>query len=257
MLKKTNVMSEHRIASIEGHLDAAMLSRLIADLESQIEAAVQHYERGGAPQLDIRPVGYLGLLTAAARYDSRGIPFEKFARRFILAEVRQYLRDGGAPVRSPRWLEELDGRLRRAVGNLFRRFDRPPTLAEIAHEVNIAEPGILEILRARSVGGIPSRFEGAAGTPIQREQIVHHHYVSFRLPIEDKIRVAEAVERLSAIQRKVIFFLFEIDRTRTEVARRLLVSQRHVSPRHEPLVRLRDVLGPPRVLGPPLSAVVY
>lgn len=244
-----------RFRAFHASQDHALLSALIADLAPLVQDIAGHYDRSTVPSETLRQSGYLGLLTAAACYDPRrGIPFAKFARRFIAREIRQCQRDGWVSVRCPRWLQELDSRLRRAVADLFQRLGRPPTLAEIAHAVNIAEPGVLEILRARSVVRAPVPVKGAAHSPIRRERIVHHHYVSFRLPIEDTIRVAEVVERLSAIQRKVIFFLFDIDRTQTDAARRLRESQRHVSPRHEPLVRLRDVLGPPRVLGPPQAA---
>jgi len=64
---------------------------------------------------------------------------------------------------------------------------------------------------------------------IRPDLIAHQKYVSLRLPIEDRIVLIEAMERLADLQRQVVYYLFYQDLTQSEVAKRLGVSQRHVS----------------------------
>jgi RNA polymerase sigma-B factor len=64
---------------------------------------------------------------------------------------------------------------------------------------------------------------------IRQDLIAHQKYVSLQLPIEDRIVLLQALERLAVLQRQVVFYLFYQDLTQSEVAKRLGVSQRHVS----------------------------
>jgi RNA polymerase sigma-B factor len=205
------------------------------------------YQSFGVPIEDLRQIGYLGLLTAIAQFDpQRGVPFDAYARPFITGEIRHHLRSQGTVIRRPRWIYELDYRIRKQVDDLCQRLGRLPTLPEIAEAVNVAEDGVLEVLRARGATQVLSLDDMNSengGDTVQRSFIVHKHYETLHLPIEDRIRIMKAVERLSELQRKVVYYLFYMDLTQTETAKKLRVSQKHVSRvMHTAMVRLREIL---------------
>ncbi len=206
------------------------------------------YRSFGVPMEDLHQIGYVGLMTAIAQYDpERGVPFEAYARPFISGEIRHHFRSQGTAVRRPRWIYELDYRIRRKVDELTQRLGRLPTLSEIANAVNVSDDGVLEVLRAReAVRAVSLDDTGGNGgeePSVRREAIVHKYYQTLQLPIEDRIRVAEAVERLSVLQRKVIYYLFYMDLTQTEAAKKLRISQRHVSRlMYAAVGRLREML---------------
>src|SRR2546429_6042 len=106
---------------------------------------------------------------------------------------------------------------------------RTPTLAEIAKRMNLTEAGVLEILRAHNQSRVHSMSDLVDHQEVRRDVIAHQRYISFQLPIEDRIILLKAVERLADLQRKVVYYLFYQDLTQSEVASRLGVSQRHVS----------------------------
>jgi RNA polymerase sigma-B factor len=222
----------------------ARLTMLFMPLVHRIAGRYQSF---GVPIEDLRQIGYLGLLTAIGQFDpDRGVPFDAYARPFITGEIRHHLRSQGTVIRRPRWIYELDYQIRKQVDDLSQRLGRLPTLPEIAEAVNVAEDGILEVLRARGamqVLSLDDLTNDGAGDPVQRLRIVHKHYETLHLPIEDRIRIAEAVERLSELQRKVIYYLFYMDLTQTETAKKLRVSQKHVSRvMYAAMTRLREML---------------
>ena len=229
----------HRTPELHTHL-----TTLFMPLVHRIAARYQSF---GVPIEDLRQIGYLGLLTAIGQFDpERGVPFDAYARPFITGEIRHHLRSQGTVIRRPRWIYELDYQIRKQVDGLSQRLGRLPTLPEIAEAVNVAEDGVLEVLRARGATQMLSLDEingEGTGDPVQRAAIVHKHYETLRLPIEDRIRIAQAVERLSDLQRKVVYYLFYMDLTQTETAKKLRVSQKHVSRlMHAAIVRLREML---------------
>ena len=235
----------------------ARLTTLFIPLVHRIAGRYQSF---GVPIEDLRQIGYLGLLTAIGQFDpERGVPFDAYARPFITGEIRHHLRSQGTVIRRPRWIYELDYEIRKQVDELSQRLGRLPTLPEIAEAVNVAEAGVLEVLRARGATQVLSLDEvngEGSGEPIQRAFIVHKHYETLHLPIEDRIRIAQAVERLSELQRKVVYYLFYMDLTQTETAKKLRVSQKHVSRvMHAAVVRLREMLKADYdVSGPPVAA---
>jgi RNA polymerase sigma-B factor len=190
----------------------------------------RRYVRAGVPLDDLTQIGTIGLMNAVSSFDpGRGVKFEAYAYHHIAGEIRHYLRDAVEQVRAPRWVRKLYGELTDAVAELRQSLGRTPTLAEIAARMNLTENGVLEILRAHNRSRVHSISDLVERQEVRRDVIAHQKYVSFQLPVEDRIVLLKAVERLADLQRKVVYYLFYQDLTQSEVAKRLGVSQRHVS----------------------------
>src|SRR5947199_303313 len=107
---------------------------------------------------------------------------------------------------------------------------------------------VAEVLQAREslrLVSLDEEREGDDGAPIaQRDRITTKHAAG-SMPVEDRVLIADAIERLSGLQRKVIYYLFYMDLTQTEAAHKLGISQKHVSRvMHAALRRLRETLHP-------------
>jgi len=142
----------------------------------------------------------------------------------VAGEIRHYLRDHANLIRPPRWLGRVMGQLDQVVHDFWTAHGRSPTVEEIARAMNVRPEGVRSILQARAIHR-PLSLEA----PALRRALRHQYYETFRLPIEDRITLLEALERLQEIERKVIYAVFYLDLTETEVGRRLRLSQRQVS----------------------------
>ncbi len=210
--------------------DPQLRQELICDYLPLAKKIARRYVRAGVPLDDLVQIGTIGLMNAVGSFDpGRGVRFEAYAYHHIAGEIRHYLRDAVEQVRAPRWVRKLYGDLTDAVAELRQTMGRTPTLAEIAVRMNLTENGVLEILRAHNRSRVHSISDLVERQEVRRDVIAHQRYVSFQLPIEDRIVLLKAVERLADLQRKVVYYLFYQDLTQSEVAKRLGVSQRHVS----------------------------
>lgn len=190
----------------------------------------RRYVRVGVPLDDLAQIGTIGLMNAVGSFDpGRGVKFEAYAYHHIAGEIRHYLRDAVDQMRAPRWVRKLYSEVTETVAGLRQSLGRTPTLAEIAKRMNLTEAGVLEILRAHNQSRVHSMSDLVDHQEVRRDVIAHQRYISFQLPIEDRIILLKAVERLADLQRKVVYYLFYQDLTQSEVASRLGVSQRHVS----------------------------
>ena len=190
----------------------------------------RRYVRPGAPLEDLVQIGSIGLIHAVATFDpTRGVKFETYAFHHVAGEIRHFLRDGLDAVRAPRWVRKVYADLTVAVDRLQQNLGRTPTVAEIAGAMNMSEAGVREVLEAHTQMRVRSMTDMTEEHDIRPDLIAHQKYVSLRLPIEDRIVLIEAMERLADLQRQVVYYLFYQDLTQSEVAKRLGVSQRHVS----------------------------
>ncbi len=207
--------------------DPVLHARICAAYAPLVERIARMYRASGEPLEDLVQVGYVGLLLAVNRFDpDRGVKFQTYASHLVAGEIRHYLRDQVGVVRRPRWLSRLSRELERTVERLQQETGTLPGVEDIARAMNITPEGVQEILRARAAS-TPLSLDGPEEERVRR--IRHLRYETFQLPVEDRIAVLQAVERLSELQRKVIYLLFYQDLTETEAARRLRISQRHVS----------------------------
>jgi len=182
---------------------------------------------------DLVQSGFEGLLKAIKRYDpERGVAFSTYASHCIMGEIRHFIRKEASFDR-PGWAVELQGRVNRFLEEALKESGELPSLGQIADAVNIREEGLLQVMRV----GWVSLDEIDVG------KIRSQRYESFQLPIEDRIVLKQAVERLSDLQRKVIAMLFFRNMTQNEAAEELGITQRKVSRiLHKSLKLLKDVL---------------
>lgn len=223
--------------------------RVVVACTPLVRRIAAEFAFAGVPVEDLVQVGYIGLLNAIAAFDpTRGAKFATYASYLIRGEIRHYLRDHRDTVRKPRWLLRLNAQVEAAIGRHVNETGRFPGLADLSRDLNIEEEGLLEVLRTREALrtiSLESDDEGG-DLRVDRDRIRHRSHMSFQLPIEDRVTLLEAMESLTSLQRKVIYYLFYTDLTQVEAARRIGISQKHVSRvLASALNRLRGLIGLP------------
>lgn len=183
--------------------------------------------RARAEWEDLIQVGYIGLIKAVDNFDcERNARFATYATHCVHGELRHYLRDRVDVVRKPRWLTRLSRQVAAYIERHLHEKHRLPTVSEIAIELNISEEGIVEILRSRAPVSLDAAEE--KGT-FSVEKIRTRRYETFRLPIEDRIMLLNALDRLMDMERSVIYMFFYRDLTQRQIADEMDLSPKKVS----------------------------
>ncbi len=196
---------------------------------SVVEIVCRNILRSGAhlEKDDLLQVGYLGLLGAIERFDTeRGVKFSTYASHCVEGEIRHFIRDKTESIRRPRWMRKLSRQVAVFLEEYLQANSRLPTLGEISEALNIAEQGVVAILRAKQ----PLSLEDdSPNGQVSSEAIRSLRHVSFQLPVEDRVAIGEAFERLMALEQKVIYLFFVQDLTQKQIAGQLALSPRKVS----------------------------
>jgi len=197
--------SEQEVA---GSLREAILAKATSILDDVIAASFQNT---GFSDEELFRAGYLGLMNAVHNFDlARGKPFREYAENLIKGEIREHIRDRVKTLEVPGWMRDLNRQLEVAESRLLRERGELPTLTELAEAVNITEEGIAEIFKAReALSYVSLNAEQRASDPTP--EIDYSKIRSLRpvaLPVEIRIKLAAALEKLADLQQSLCQSLF-------------------------------------------------
>ncbi|HEY0410187.1 MAG TPA: SigB/SigF/SigG family RNA polymerase sigma factor [Candidatus Dormibacteraeota bacterium] len=215
------------------HRDPAVRERLVDLNADLVRFIARRFANRGEPLEDIEQVGFLGLIQAIERFDPSLLnEFSTFATPTIMGEIRRHFRDRSWSIRVPRRLQENYTRAMRAQEQLSQELGRQPSVAEIAGRLGL-EPD--EVLAALEVSPAQHTVSLDASRPGRDEE--EGSELGERLGQEDenlervemKAVLEQAMAHLSPRERQIMLLRFFEQLPQTEVAKRLGISQMHVS----------------------------
>lgn len=190
---------------------------------------VQRFENRGYDLEDLFQIGTIGLMKAIDKFDfSYNVKFSTYAVPMIIGEIRRFLRDD-SPVKVSRSLKEIAFKVSQAKEELNRELGREPTIGEIAEKLEVPQEDIVNALEAvQTPGSIHETLYQDEGDPI---------YVIDQLRSEeeqenrwfDRIALKDVLKELPEKQRMVIVMRFFEDKTQTQVAKAMGLSQVQIS----------------------------
>ncbi|HEY2474242.1 MAG TPA: SigB/SigF/SigG family RNA polymerase sigma factor [Candidatus Cybelea sp.] len=201
----------------------------------------------GEPLDDLVQVGTVGLLKAIDRFEiERGVEFTTYATPTIVGEIKRYFRDKGWAVKVPRRLQELNLAVNRASDKLAIALGRSPTVGELAEHLKAGEDEILEAQELGQAYNLVSLDSEVSGESDKKSQTLADTVgvtdAGLEL-LEDRANLERAFRVLTGRERVIIYLRFYESVSQTEIAKRLNVSQMHVSRlQAKALEKLRAVL---------------
>jgi RNA polymerase sigma-B factor len=192
----------------------------------------RRYTGAHEPFEDLLQVASYGLLKALDRFDvDRGTAFSSFAVPTIVGELKRYFRDLGWSAHVPRGAQELALKVQRAQDKLTTKTGRSPTVAELAQYLELSIEDVLEGLEAAAAHHSSSLDAPHDDGDDESETLVDtigQDDAGFQL-VEDLTTVATAMQTLPERERQVLQLRFFEDRTQSEVAEQIGVSQMQIS----------------------------
>jgi RNA polymerase sigma-B factor len=209
----------------------ARLRDQVVVLNMAVARAIAHrYSRRGIPVDDLVQVAYVGLVKAVNGFDPRhGRDFLSYAVPTVTGEVKRYFRDFGWTVRPPRRIQELQGQISRAAGELSHHLGRSAKPSEIAENLGIDVELVIEALAADGAFtpaslDVPVGEEGSAclGDLIGDED-------QDLVRAEVRMMLGPAVRQLGVRDRKILELRFFEGWTQEQIAKEIGVTQMQVS----------------------------
>lgn len=209
--------------------DKTAREKLIVDNMALVWSIVKRFQgRGHEPQ-DLFQIGSIGLMKAIDKFDMRfDVKFSTYAVPMISGEIKRFLRDDGM-VKVSRTLKENGWKIKQASERLSHELGRDATINEISEEIQLPVEDIVLAMEANvEVESIYKSVYQSDGNEI---------YMIDRLPekkddneeLLNHMLLEQLLESLNETDRELITLRYFKDKTQTEVAKKLGISQVQVS----------------------------
>ena len=215
-----------RLISLAQKGDEAAKAELVVQNSPLVKSILRRYRNKGVEYDDLFQLGCIGLLKAIANFSEIfGVRFSTYAVPMIAGEIKRYLRDDGY-VKVSRTTKSLACKIAYYADEFRLKESRSPTVEEIAEKFNV-EPQ--EVVYAMDSSKIPvsiyDKGEDEQGQTIS-DKLTGGDKTDDEI---DKIIIKEGILKLSERERKIILLRYYRDKTQSEVARELNVSQVQIS----------------------------
>jgi RNA polymerase sigma-B factor len=192
----------------------------------------RRYSGAREPFDDLLQVASLGLVKAVDRFDvDRGTAFSSFAVPTILGELKRHFRDLGWAVHVPRGAQERALKVEEAQQRVTAKTGRAPTVPELAQYMELSIEDVVESLetsRAHHTASLDAPYDAGDGETATLADVLGETDESLML-VDDKVTIGAAAHHLSARERRILLLRFAEDKTQTEIAELIGVSQMQVS----------------------------
>ena len=209
--------------------DSAAREQLIEGNLRLVLSVIQKFMGRGESPDDLFQVGCVGLLKAIANFDeSKNVRFSTYGVPMIAGEIRRYLRDNST-IRVSRSVRDTAYRVLQCKEQMMRTQQREPTLAEIAHQLELPEEDVTYAMDA--IASPVSLFEPVytdGGDPLTvMDQVRDDHNTDEQWT--EHIALREAISRLTEREKHILSLRFYDGKTQMEVASQVGISQAQVS----------------------------
>jgi len=204
---------------------------------------------------DLVQVGSLGLVKALDRYDpDRGNEFTTYATPTIVGEIKRHFRDKGWSMKIPRRLQELNQSVNRTAERLAAEIGRVPTAQEIAESLGTDADKVLEaqeLGRAYNMVSLNSDLDGEdEGRPSNLLSYLGQTDLDLER-VEDRLALRQDFAALPPREQRLMFLRYFENRSQSDIARVLDISQMHVSRlQQRSLERMKEALADRRPSSP-------
>ncbi len=190
---------------------------------------IQRFSNRGYEQEDLFQIGTIGLIKAIDKFDpAYQVRFSTYAVPMIIGEIRRFLRDDG-PIKVSRSLKETGIKIRYTQEQLMKELGREPKLSEVAEKLELTPEQLTEALEATQyLTSIHEELYQDDGDAIYViDQLADREDGDSRFL--DHMALEEVMDRLPDREKNILYLRFYKDKTQTEVAKHIGISQVQVS----------------------------
>lgn len=203
--------------------------RLVDSNIALVHSIARRFRDRGYEYEDIFQIGCIGFIKAIRNFDlSYNVCFSTYAVPMIMGEIRRFLRDDG-PIKISRSIKDKARRLMMAAEQLKNELQREPTASELAAATGIPPEEMPMVLEAMlPVSSIDGEVDMGGDNPVKgvdrlcddRQQPENHI---------DGIIIKQMLGTLQARERRIIVMRYFQEKTQSEIAREIGVSQVQIS----------------------------
>lgn len=190
---------------------------------------VKRFIGRGVDAEDLFQIGSIGLLKAIEHFNMEyGVQFSTYAVPMIQGEIKRFMRDDGM-IKVSRSIKENSAKINKAVNEYVQKFGQEPPVSVICEMTGLLKDDV--VLAMDSLADVESIYQ----TTVQRDG--KEQYLADKLvgekneadKIVNRVLLKQLLDTLGGMEKELLKLRYFEDKTQTQVAQLLGISQVQVS----------------------------
>lgn len=200
---------------------------LIEENSPLVKSVIKKFQNKNIEYDDLYQLGCVGFLKAVNNFKPDfNVKFSTYVVPMIIGEIKRFLRDDGA-IKVSRAVKTQNRHIMKYIEDYKKQNQKKPSLAEIAKHFNLEQQELIFIMDS-------SKMPISIYTPLESEDnglLLIDRYIQNDESeiIMDKILLKQALNSLDERSKKIVLLRFFRDKTQSEIAQTLNISQVQVS----------------------------
>lgn len=200
---------------------------LLNNNSALLKSVIRRFCNKGIEYDDLYQIACIGFLKAIKNFDeSFGVKLSTYTVPMIIGEVKRYMRDNGA-IKVSRTIKILANKINHFIDEYQTKNNFAPTIECIALNFNISQEDV--VVAMDSVKMPISIFDKIEDDKDGQELIDKIACEDNEESTIDRIHLSNIIDSLNERERKIIVLRYFRDKTQSEIAKSLGVSQVQVS----------------------------
>lgn len=207
--------------------DNSAKEKLITFNSPLIKSVIKRYLNRGIEYDDLYQLGSMGFVKAINNYDpSFNVKFTTYAVPMIAGEIKRFLRDDGS-VKVSRSVKRNAMLIKNYIAEYQRKYGESPSMEQLAKEFNMDKVDLVFTMEANTNPlSLNEKYDDGEDSVTLFDKVAdnfsYENYI-------DKLALRDMIEKLDAREKQVILMRYYFDKTQSEIASELGVSQVQVS----------------------------
>ena len=202
-----------------------------ATITGLIWSIVKRFNGRGYDLEDLYQIGCMGFIKSIKRFDTNyDVKLSTYAVPYMIGEIKRYIRDDG-PIKVSRGIKELGMKIRELQKENINKEGKELTIEELEAELKISKEDIALALEANNtVESIDNKFytDNKDGNSLNFIEKISSNKNEEEI-ITNKLAIKQLIEDLDKREKEIICLRFYKDKTQSQVAKILGITQVQVS----------------------------
>lgn len=201
--------------------------QLISINSPLIKSIVKRYINRGVEYDDLYQLGAMGFVKAINNYNPDfNVKFTTYAVPMIAGEIKRFLRDDGS-VKISRSIKHNAVIVKNFLLEYKNTHTKNPTVEDIAKSLNMDKNDVILALESNSSPiSLDEKLTSETDSFILADRITDDFSAENLI---DKLALREMIKGLNSREKQIIIMRYYLDKTQTEIAKELGVSQVQIS----------------------------
>ena len=204
-----------------------IMEKILKDNNGLTWSIVKRFSGRGYEMEDLYQIGCMGFIKAIKRFDtSFDVKISTYAVPYILGEIKRFIRDDGL-IKVSRSIKELGMKIRELEKEYMQKEGKEININILAEKLNVTKEEIaVAIDSTRTIESINA--ESSDDDTVSKMEKISTGTDEASM-IVNKISIKELIDNLNTREKEIILLRYYKEKTQTEVAQILGITQVQVS----------------------------